>query len=146
MLIALCQSTCLQVSVFYHHHEENEASYTVWLCCSKDVDYFLSEWLICISSYTLFTRMVCSSKSERAQTKNTSQIILSSWGRAWANNTCIGNWNVMAHRPWIPYSGKFSRAQIFVNHWQTRQEINFAIFIFATRSRYLTTPPTISRM
>ena len=46
----------------------------------------------------------------------------------------------------IPYSGKFLRAQIFVNHQQTRQEKNFVIFIFATRSRYLTTPPTISRM
>ena len=46
----------------------------------------------------------------------------------------------------LPYSGKFSRAQIFANHQQTRQEKNFAIFIFATRSRYLTTPPTISRM
>ena len=46
----------------------------------------------------------------------------------------------------VPYSGKFSRAQIFANHQQTRQEKNFAIFIFATRSRYLTTPPTISRM
>ena len=46
----------------------------------------------------------------------------------------------------IPYSGKFSRAQIFANHQQTRQEKNFAIFIFAIRSRYLTTPPTISRM
>ena len=34
------------------------------------VDYSLSEQLICISSYTLFTRMVCSSKSESAQTKN----------------------------------------------------------------------------
>ena len=43
----------------------------------------------------------------------------------------------------IPYSGKFSRAQIFANHQQTRQEKNFAIFIFATRSRYPTTPPTI---
>ena len=57
----------LQLSVFYHHHEENEASYAVWLFCSK---YVLSEWLICISLYTLFTKMVCSSKSERAQTKN----------------------------------------------------------------------------
>ena len=28
----------------------------------------------------------------------------------------------------------------------TRQEKNFAIYIFATRSRYLTTPPTISRL
>ena len=74
MLIALCQShVLLQLSVFYHH-EENEASYAVWLSCSKYVDYSLftlSEWLICISSYTLFTRMVCSSKSERAQTKET---------------------------------------------------------------------------
>ena len=25
----------LQLSVFYHHHEENEASYAVWLFCSK---------------------------------------------------------------------------------------------------------------
>ena len=33
-----------------------------------------------------------------------------------------------------------------MNHQQTRQEKNFAIFIFATRSRYLTTPPTISCM
>ena len=46
----------------------------------------------------------------------------------------------------LPYSGKFLRAQIFANHQQTRQEKNFAIFIFATRSRYLTTPPTISHM
>ena len=30
----------------------------------------------------------------------------------------------------IPYSGKFSRTQIFANHQQTRQEKNFAIFIF----------------
>ena len=60
----------LQLSVFYHHHEENEASYAVWLSCSKYVDYSLSEWLICISSNTWFTRMVCSSKSESAQTKN----------------------------------------------------------------------------
>ena len=42
----------------------------------------------------------------------------------------------------IPYSGKFSRAQIFANHQRTRQEKKFAIFIFTTRSRYLTTPPT----
>ena len=34
----------------------------------------------------------------------------------------------------------------FREHQQTRQEKNFAIFIFATRSRYLTTPPTIFRM
>ena len=34
----------LQLSVFYHHHEENEASYAVWLSCSKYVDYSLSEW------------------------------------------------------------------------------------------------------
>ena len=56
-----------QLLVFYHHHEENEASYTVWLFCSKYVDYSLftlSEWLICISSYALFTKIVCSSKSE----------------------------------------------------------------------------------
>ena len=45
----------------------------------------------------------------------------------------------------LPYSGKFSRAQIFANHQQIRQENNFTIFIFATRSRYLTTPPTIPR-
>ena len=31
----------LQLSVFYHHHEENEASYAVWLSCSKYVDYSL---------------------------------------------------------------------------------------------------------
>ena len=30
----------LQLSVFYHHHEENEASYAVWFSCSK---YVLSE-------------------------------------------------------------------------------------------------------
>ena len=35
----------------------------------------------------------------------------------------------------LPYSGKFSRAQIFANHQKTRQGKNFAIFIFATRSR-----------
>ena len=72
MLIALCQSTCscsCRCST-YHHHEKNEASYAVWLSCSKYADYSLSEWLICISSYTSFTRMDCSSKSERAQTKN----------------------------------------------------------------------------
>ena len=33
----------LQLSVFYHHHEENEASYTVWLSCSKYVEFTLSE-------------------------------------------------------------------------------------------------------
>ena len=33
----------------------------------------------------------------------------------------------------IPYSGTFSRAQIFANHRQTCQEKNFAIFIFATK-------------
>ena len=27
-----------ELSVFYHHHEENEASYSVWLSCSKYVD------------------------------------------------------------------------------------------------------------
>ena len=48
-----------------------------------------------------------------------------------------------AKRRQVPYSGKFSRAQIFMNHQQTHQEKNFAIFIFATRSRYPTTPPTI---
>ena len=31
----------LQMSVFYHHHGENEASYAIWLFCSKDVDYSL---------------------------------------------------------------------------------------------------------
>ena len=46
----------------------------------------------------------------------------------------------------IPYGGKFSRAQIFANHQKTHQGKNFAIFIFVTRSRYLTTPPTICRM
>ena len=34
-------SMLLQLSVFYHHHEENESSYTVWLSCSKYVDYSL---------------------------------------------------------------------------------------------------------
>ena len=41
----------LLLSVFYHHHKENEASYAVWFSCSKYVDYSLftlSEWLICI--------------------------------------------------------------------------------------------------
>ena len=34
----------LQLSVFFHHHdEENVASYTVCLSCSKYVDYSLSE-------------------------------------------------------------------------------------------------------
>ena len=37
-------------------------------------------------------------------------------------------------RTHIPYSGKFSRAQIFVNQQRTLQENNFAILI-ATRSR-----------
>ena len=46
----------------------------------------------------------------------------------------------------IPYSGKFLRAQIFANHQQTRQGINFVIFILATRSQYLTTLPTIPHM
>ena len=32
----------LQLSVFYHHHEENEASYAVWLS-SKYVEFTLSE-------------------------------------------------------------------------------------------------------
>ena len=32
----------LQLSVFYHHHEESEATYAVWLSCSKYVDYSLS--------------------------------------------------------------------------------------------------------
>ena len=49
----------------------------------------------------------------------------------------------LAHSIYVPYSGKFSRAQIFMNHQQTCLE---KIFIFATRSRYLTTPPTILRM
>ena len=31
----------MQLSVFYHHHEENEASYAVWISCSKYVDYSL---------------------------------------------------------------------------------------------------------
>ena len=31
----------LQLSVFYHHHEENEANYAVWLFCSKYVHYSL---------------------------------------------------------------------------------------------------------
>ena len=60
----------LQLSVFYHYHEENEASYAVWLSCSKYVDYSLSEWLICVSSNTLFTRMltrICSCNSESAR-------------------------------------------------------------------------------
>ena len=35
---------------------------------------------------------------------------------------------------------------MFVNHQQRRQEEIFAIFIFATRSRCLTTSPTISGM
>ena len=60
----------LQLSVFYHHHEENEASYADWLS-SKYLEFTLSEWWICISSCTLFTRMVCSSKSESAQRINT---------------------------------------------------------------------------
>ena len=59
----------LQLSVLYYHHEENEASYADWLS-SKYLQFTLSEWWICISSCTLFTRMVCSSKSESAQTKN----------------------------------------------------------------------------
>ena len=33
----------LQLSVFYHHHEENEASYAVWLSWSKYVEFTLSE-------------------------------------------------------------------------------------------------------
>ena len=38
------------------------------LSCSKYVEFSLSEWLICISLYTLFTRMVQVNQS--AQTKN----------------------------------------------------------------------------
>ena len=38
MLIALSIHVLLELSVFYHHHEENEASYAVWLSCSKYVN------------------------------------------------------------------------------------------------------------
>ena len=56
----------LQLSVFYHHREENEASYAVWLSCSKIFCLpCLSDWFA--SHHTLLTRMVCSSKSESAQ-------------------------------------------------------------------------------
>ena len=60
----------LQLSVFYHRHEEHEASYAFWLFCSKY--RLLSEWLICASwHHTLFfTRIVSSRKKESAQTKN----------------------------------------------------------------------------
>ena len=36
----------LQLSVFYHHHEENEASYADWLSCSKYVEFTLDLHLI----------------------------------------------------------------------------------------------------
>ena len=46
LFIRVCYLLCvnpraLAASVFYHHHEENEASYGVWLFCSKYVDYSL---------------------------------------------------------------------------------------------------------
>ena len=36
----------LQLSVFYHYHEENEASYTVWLSCSEYPLFTLSDKLV----------------------------------------------------------------------------------------------------
>ena len=73
MLIALCQSHALAAVSVLPSSWREWSKLHVWLSCSKYVDYSLftlSEWLICISLYTLFTKMVCSSKSERAQTKN----------------------------------------------------------------------------
>ena len=40
------------VSILYHHHEENEASYAVWLSCSKYLSVCLAFFgLICIFVY-----------------------------------------------------------------------------------------------
>ena len=44
----------LQLSVFYHHHEENEASYAVWLSCLNMLsflwvpDWFASHHTLCL--------------------------------------------------------------------------------------------------
>ena len=60
-----------------------------------------------------------------------------------AKELCEGFWMVWILTSHVPNSKKFSRAKIFTNRQQTLQE-KFATFIFATRSRCLTTPPTIS--
>ena len=48
----------LQLSVFYHHHEQNEASYIVWLSCSKCLlialclsDWFASHHTLCLQGW-----------------------------------------------------------------------------------------------
>ena len=43
-------------------------------------------------------------------------------------------------------AGNFREHKFSANHQKARQEKKFAIIIFATRSQYLTTPPTIFRM
>ena len=51
----------LQLSVFYHH-EENEASYVVWLSCSKELCWLfscLSDWL---ASHHTLCLQECSNK------------------------------------------------------------------------------------
>ena len=65
----------------------------------------LSEWLICISSYTLFTRMVCSSKSESAQMKNIMDTV---HPRGVASHPI--------HPPWISPCGQ-QRLPHLQEHW-----------------------------
>ena len=64
----LCVNPCAPAAVSVLRPSWREWSKLRCLAfCSKYVDYSLftlSEWLMCISPYTSFTRMVCSSKSE----------------------------------------------------------------------------------
>ena len=65
MLIALCHSTCscsCQCLTTIMKRMKQSALFSFFVLMSVDYSLFtLSEWLICVSSYTLLTKMVCSS-------------------------------------------------------------------------------------
>ena len=51
------------------------------------------------------------------------------WKTEWLHWVCISRKRLL----YVPYSGKFSRAQIFTNHQQTRQEKKFHDFNFCDK-------------
>ena len=88
MLIALCQSTyscSCRCSTTIMKRMKQATLFGFF--CSK---YVLSEWLICISSNTWFTRMVCSSKSESVLKQK----------MLWRLQT-QGRWLATQSTPWI---------------------------------------------
>ena len=79
----------LQLSVFYQHHEGNERSYAVWLSCSESLLIIFSvrvNVMIRVSSYTWFTRMVCSKVNQRVLKWRISIMDTAHTGGGWPPN------------------------------------------------------------